>query len=190
MVSPVKYLRDNVTRSCYSAQEPIQLSDKSDNFKVVIRVRPPLERESYGYRSDFLLLLSFSICNLWFPLEFSWGAFTSARVSWSVRNREFLSCLRVDKTNNTITIDANNPTMTSLAHTQLTGLSSSESNFCTTYRFTFDRVYDINTTQEEIYVNSVKEAVLKTIQLCFTAPFQQILLWVIRTYLKTVCKWR
>ena len=65
----------------------------------------------------------------------------------------------VDKSNRMITISENLSALTSFG-----GLSTAESNLYATYRFTFDRVYDTDTSQDEVYLNSARPAVLQTVQ--------------------------
>lgn len=91
-----------------------------DNFKVVIRVRPPLPRELRGYKPYQCTSL-------------------------------------VDNSHTTITLSEN------LAAVLNNGVAS-DGLLYATYRFTFDFVYDQDSTQEEVYEHSARPAVLSTLQ--------------------------
>lgn len=96
-------------------------AEGDDNFKVVIRVRPPLPRELQGYR-------------------------------------EYQCTSMVDaKSGQIITISENLPAV-------LSGAASADGLLYATYRFTFDHVYDQDSSQQEVYNQSARPLVLSTLQ--------------------------
>lgn len=95
--------------------------NESENFKVVIRVRPPLARELSGFRP-------YSCTSL------------------------------VDSSAKFITVSEN------LASMGSNGMISSDGMLYSTYRFTFDHVYDQHATQDNVYNQSAKAVVLSTLQ--------------------------
>eukprot|EP00878_Enallax_costatus_P033723 GHUV01037275.1.p1 GENE.GHUV01037275.1~~GHUV01037275.1.p1 ORF type:complete len:137 (+),score=40.60 GHUV01037275.1:1164-1574(+) len=95
-----------------------------DNFKVVIRVRPPLPRELQGFR------------------EYQCTTMVEAR------------------SGETITISENLPAV-------LNNQAAADGLLYATYRFTFDHVYDQDSSQQELYNQSARPLVLSTLQVCF-----------------------
>lgn len=95
-------------------------SGTGENFKVVIRVRPPLARELGGFRPYHCTTL-------------------------------------VDGSHKLITVSEN------LASMSNNGISA-DGMLYSTYRFTFDNVYDQTSSQDSVYNHTAKHVVLSTLQ--------------------------
>lgn len=112
---------DRPARERQNQQEDCYHSEGDDNFKVVIRVRPPLPRELQGFA------------------EYQCTSLVDAR------------------SGQLITISENLPAV-------LSGQGASDGMLYATYRFTFDHVYDQDSTQNEVYDQTAKPLVLSTLQ--------------------------
>ncbi|CAG9465541.1 unnamed protein product [Pedinophyceae sp. YPF-701] len=100
--------------------DPLRDGESGANFKVVIRVRPPLERELNNYR-------------------------------------EFQQCVLVEDSQKMVTISENLQAL-------LDPSSGLDPGMFATYRFTFDRVFDQDTTQQVVYEMAARPAVHSTLQ--------------------------
>ena len=111
------------------------------NFKVVVRIRPPLPRELDAMRNP--------------------NGTTSYRdiVRTEDRNRGITICEAGIQSK-----DGFNTTTTTNADGTLTHSTNTSSGVYASHKFTFDYVYDQDAQQVDVYNNTAREAVLSTLQ--------------------------
>lgn len=113
--------------------------DMAKNFKVVVRIRPPLPRELDGRG-------------------------TNGPVYRDIVRTEDQNCGITICENGIQSKDGFNTTTTTNPDGTLTHSTNTNSGVYATHKFTFDYVYDQDAQQADVYNNTAKDAVLSTLQ--------------------------
>jgi hypothetical protein len=119
----------------------LDAAEMAKNFKVVVRIRPPLPRELDGMRASNGATMYRDI------------------VRTEERNHAVSIC-----ENGVQSKDGSNTTTTVNADGTLTQSTNTNSGIYATHKFTFDYVYDQDAQQVDVYKNTAREAVMSTLQ--------------------------